>query len=169
MLPPKPNNFRAPGIVDWAKLTGASPHFPTQHKRTGRRLQGVKYEAKVQEMLIAKFTGNYLPSPWLYFKGSSGVHWCQPDGLLFDVQNGIITIIEVKYQHTTDAWWQVRRLYEPVLREIFSEMLWDFRMLEIVKWYDPDVRWPEPLRLVSEVEHAANLDFDTTGVHIWKP
>jgi hypothetical protein len=46
--------------------------------------------------------GTTLPSPWFYFKavGSEKVRWCQPDGLLFDFQSGLITIVEVKLQHT---------------------------------------------------------------------
>jgi hypothetical protein len=120
-------------------------------------------------MLSARFPVEYVPSPWLQFLNESGMHYCQPDGLLIDVAAGIILIIEVKYQHTTDAWWQMRRLYEPVLSRIFPESLWTFKTLEIVKWYDPLVNWPEDIRMIADVHDALGISPSQTGIHIWKP
>lgn len=120
-------------------------------------------------MLEDNFGDSYVPSPWLNFLGSRGVHWCQPDGLLFDIQRGVIAIVEIKYQHTTDAWWQLRRLYEPVLSALFPPSLWRFTVVEIVKWYDPQVPWPEPIRMLPQVSEGFALSPRQTGVHIWKP
>jgi len=168
-LPPAPKGFTSATQVSWARLAQA-PHFAHRpHRRTGRRLAGVKYENQVQEMLLAAHGASYLPSPWLQFSTPQGLKWCQPDGLLFDLDHGAITIVEVKYQHTTDAWWQLRRLYEPVLQKIFPSHLWQFHTLELVKWYDQAILWPEPLRLVANPTEAKSLPFNTTGVHIWKP
>lgn len=169
--PPAPRNFVPAGIVQWGIFVAGDPSFLRPHRKpTGVRWQGVKYEAAVQQMLQSKFPHSYLPSPWLKFHGSSGVKWCQPDGLLFDLEAGIVTIVEVKYKHTSDAWWQLRKLYEPVLRKMFEHPqngFWDFRMLEIVKWYDPLTIYPEETRLLERVEFATNLNLNTTGVHIW--
>lgn len=168
LAPPAPH-FLPAGLVQWAQFAQRTPHFGQPKRLTGRRLQGVKYERLVQSMLDKLWGYTYLPLPWLRFEGSSGVHWCQPDGILFNLELGVLTIVEVKYQHTTDAWWQMRKLYEPVLRKLFPEELWEIKVLEVVKWFDPDVRWPEPIRMLSNPGLAQHLEPGVTGVHIWKP
>lgn len=169
MLAPAPKGFRAAKGVQWAKFTDKNPPFTAHNRRpTGRRLAGIKYERRVHEHMLKAYD-TYIPGPWAYFLGADGVRWCQVDGLMVDVEAGIITIVEIKYQHTTDAWWQVRKLYEPVLAAIFPPELWSFRMLEIVKWFDPAVPWPEPFRLLEHPERITTLPANTTGVHIWNP
>lgn len=156
--------------MEWAKVSRAAPPFATAaRKRSGRRLAGMKYENAVQEHFATIYPGQYTPGPWLYFKGAGGTKWCQPDGLIFDLTAGTIILVEIKYQHTTDAWWQLRRLYEPVLRALFPAQLWTFHTLEVVKWYDPEVLWPEPTRLLSNPIDAAKLPDGHSGIHIWKP
>lgn len=71
--------------------------------------------------------------------------------------------MEVKYQHTIDAWYQLRLLYEPVVKVLLGLPT---AVLEVVKWYDCAVEFPEAARLVKDVaEHKG----DEFGVHIWKP
>lgn len=72
--------------------------------------------------------------------------------------------MEFKYQHTIDAWTQLRLLYEPVIQVLLPELR--ISVLEIVKWYDCDVAFPEPVRLVSDIATFDGLGF---GVHIYKP
>lgn len=115
------------------------------------------------------FPYSYLPNPWIKFEGQAGIKWCQPDGLLFDLEAGLLTIVEVKYQHTTDAWWQLRELYEPVVRKLFPQKLWRIVVLEYVKWFDPSVPWPEDIQMVAQLAHVSKLQDKQTGIHIWKP
>ena len=119
----------------------------------------------VHEYLELLYGDRYVSSPWLRFFAEGKWRWCQPDGLLFDPQSGRITIVEVKYQHTSDAWWQVRHLYQPVLQAMFPEKLWTFDACEIVKWYDPDTRFPEKLVLAQEI----SMKHPAFKVHIWRP
>lgn len=168
-LPPAPTRFIPANNVLWAKLSNPPGFATLPQRRSGRRLQGIKYEKLVQDMLRTQYGDSYLDSPWLQFQADSGIKWCQPDGVLIDFEAGALTLIEVKYQHTTDAWWQMRRLYEPVLRTLFPPHLWSISCLEVVKWYDPSVLFPEPTRLVSSISSAQHLPHGTTGIHIWKP
>jgi len=133
----------------------------------GRRAQGIRYEKKVHEHFEAIYGEHYVPSLWLQF-GSDGspMRYCQPDALLIDIERGIITVIEVKYQHTSDAWYQVNQLYLPVLRRMFPSDLWEFKRCEVVKWYDPATRFPEEVSLARDIEAIGTGKF---GVHIWKP
>jgi hypothetical protein len=170
LLPPAPAHFTPALGIEWARLSAAAPPFVIHGPRkSGRRLEGLKYERRVHEHFLAEYPGLYTPGPWMYYKGTHGVKWCQSDGLIFDFERGAIILIEIKYQHTTDAWWQMRRLYEPVLRELFPPALWTIHALEVVKWYDPQVPWPESLRLLQKPLDAVHLNSTTTGVHICKP
>ena len=110
----------------------------------------------------------YVPSPWFTFGelGNSRPRWCQPDGLLFQVADLLITIVEVKLQHTPDAWWQTKQLYLPVLARAFPPNLWEYNICEVVKWYDPAIVFPEAHRLAASPLILAPGQF---GVHILKP
>lgn len=135
---------------------------------TGKRREGVLYEDAVQEHLGGLFADCYVPGPWFIFWNSSEQRprYCQPDGLLFDPLARTIWIIEAKLKHTTDAWWQLRHLYAPVVAAVFPPQVWDIRVCEVVRWYDPAVTFPEKVALVPQVIATQQNDF---GVHIWKP
>lgn len=158
-----PPTFKPAGAVLAASFS--SPPALRRRRYSGARAQGVRFEKKVQEYLLARFPESYLPSPWLRFFSGGKWRWCQPDGLLFDLGRGIITIVEVKYQHTSDAWWQTKMLYAPVLREIFPAHLWTFEFCELVKWFDPATSFPERVVLANEV----SMPSKSYKVHIWRP
>ena len=158
-----PEGFNPAGRVLSANF--AKPPALRRKRYTGRRLEGVRYEKKVQEYLEGLYGDRYIPSPWLRFFAGNKWRWCQPDGILLDFLHGVITVVEVKYQHTSDAWWQVRQLYIPVLRELFPEKLWRFEACEVVKWYDPATVFPENTVLALEPSMA----HPAFKIHIWRP
>jgi hypothetical protein len=158
-----PAGFHPAQSIQHAEFT--SPPALRRHRYTGRRLQGIKYERKVHEYLERLYGGLYVPSPWLRFFSEGKWRWCQPDALLFMPSEGRIIIVECKYQHTSDAWWQVRHLYGPVLQHIFPPALWSFEVCEVVKWFDPAVCIPERVVLANEVD----MPHSAFKVHIWKP
>ena len=137
-------------------------------RRRGRRGEGIRYEARVQEYLLELYPEEYVPGPWLEFQaiGEKKPRYCQPDGLLFQPKQGTLTVVEVKLQHTSDAWWQLRWLYLPVVAGAFPPDLWDYRLVEVTKWYDPATAFPEPVQLCASLGNAAPGRF---GVHIWSP
>lgn len=164
--PPAPQGFRPAG-----RVLSAAFSLPPEIRRkryTGRRLEGIRYERRVQEHLGNLYGDRYLDSPWLrFFPAGDGARWrwCQPDGILLDPERGRITVVEVKYQHTSDAWWQVRHLYLPVLQAMFPPALWEFDFCEVVKWYDPATPFPERTVLAQEV----CMRHPSFKIHIWRP
>ncbi|MFQ5741977.1 MAG: hypothetical protein ACE5HV_00130 [Acidobacteriota bacterium] len=66
-------------------------------------------------------------------------------------------------RHTSDAWWQIRKLYEPVLRSVFGPD-WDYPVLEVVMWFDPDTPFPE---ILCFARHPHEVPAQAFGVHIW--
>jgi hypothetical protein len=135
---------------------------------TGKRREGVLYEDKVQAHFTSLFGKAYIPSPWFTFwsAAETKARFCQPDGLLFDPLGKTIWIVEAKLKHTSDAWWQLRYLYTPVIAAIFSPQIWEIRVCEVVRWYDPAVTFPERVALVPQILAVQPNEF---GVHIWKP
>ena len=162
-LVPAPQGFRPAGRV----LSANFSQPPTLRKRryTGRRLEGVRYEKKVHAYLEEFYGERYVASPWLRFFTEGVWRWCQPDAILIDLEHGRITIVEIKYQFTSDAWWQVKHLYEPVLRVMFPAALWCFDHCQVVKWYDPATPFPEPVVLAHEV----SMVHPKFKVHIYRP
>jgi hypothetical protein len=107
----------------------------------------------------------YFPGQWFRFCADERVRWCQPDGLHLDPRRGILTILEVKYQHTPDAWFQLRELYAPVVSRAFGPE-WDVALVEVVKWYDPATQFPEKVIMCPDPLSAPT---GRIGVHIWSP
>lgn len=158
-----PPGFRQVKNPQSAKFSAAPPL--KRRKYTGRRAEGVRYERRVHGYLEELYGDAYLASPWIRFFDDGQWRWCQPDGLLWDFHRGVITVVEVKYQHVELAWWQTRKLYSPVLRSMFPEALWKIEVCEVVKWYDPAVSFPEKVILAYDVD----IPHSGFKVHIWKP
>jgi hypothetical protein len=132
---------------------------------TGARGRGIRYEAKGHDYLDGLAKGMYVPGPWFrYINIAGGHYWCQPDGLIFDFNRGIITIVEFKLKHTSDAWWQTRKLYEPVVSHVFGKTLWRYTIVEIVKWFDKEVPFPETFNMARS---PFDLTVGSFNVHIW--
>ena len=169
MICPPPKRFKPAGELLWAEFSPTAPDFSKKKRRTGRRRQGMLYEKKGHGHLTDLYGERYVPSPWLRFTDtiSDRARWCQPDGLLIEPERGVITLVEFKYQHTSDAWWQLRQLYEPVVGFLFPHDRWELRVCEVVKWYDPATLFPERVRMIPEIHSLqSSKEF---GVHIWKP
>lgn len=144
------------------------PQFASNPVRLrGARRLGKNYERDVLTYLGQLFPDTFIASPWLLFQTKSEgakPQWCQPDALVMDIARLRLTIIEVKYRHCAAAYWQTKNLYSPVLRHILGKN-WQFRFLEVVKWYDPAEYFPVDPILVSD---PALPPAEKFGVHIWK-
>lgn len=163
---PPPANFTPAGRVLTAWLSSTDPPFIHRSRRKGSKAEGQRYEAKVQRYLVDAYPDLYLPAPWFRYKTSGSLKslWCQPDGLLLNTREGLITIVEVKLQHTSRAWWQVRHLYEPVVAACFGSV-WCIAAVEVVRWFDPDAPFPETFCRAPDISKVPAGRF---GVHIWQ-
>ena len=163
---PPPRGFKPARTITWAHLRPGPPSFIKRKRPRGRKALGVRYERKVLDHLETSASLPLLRSPWIEFGEleQGRPRWCQPDGLLLDPWEGRIVLLEVKYQHTADAWWQLTQLYSPVLQKLLPQ--WDICKVEVVKWFDPATSFPEkPLLLPDPVDAGR----DGIHVHILKP
>jgi hypothetical protein len=140
-----------------------APPFIVEHKRKGKRADGVRYEKKVHREFLERYPG-YLPSAWFEYTDAEGRKWCQPDGLIFDPWRGRLTIIEVKYQHTEKAWEQLFQLYLPVCSALFAGT-YQLACVEVCRWFDCATLCPETPSMCDEPNRARPGRFN---VHIFR-
>jgi hypothetical protein len=132
--------------------------------RTQREKMGIRYERKVHLRLLEAWGfGSYFPSQWFVFGDGQKTYYFQPDGILLLSGPERIAIVEVKYQHTPDAYWQLEHFYLPLLRNFFKKAGRALVTVEVCKWYDPSVAFPRQVRLVENLGHLRQGDFN---VHI---
>lgn len=136
---PAPPSFRAPsGKIRNVTIEIKPPQRPHDYKNmSASRKNGVRYESRVQVELYMMFP-DYNTNPVFEFRDDSGFRRCIPDGLL--LYNDSAIIFEIKIQHMPEAWWQLKRLYEPVVAARFPGRR--VRSIEIVKSYDPSMPFP---------------------------
>lgn len=153
-------------MIVTARLARVPP--PIKRLRySGSRERGVRYEASVHRYFANLYGLRYLQSPWFQYMRANEQHfrWCQPDALLFDPRAGTILCIEVKTSHTDRAREQIRNLYEPVVRCVFPDHLWQLQVCEVVRYYSPHEYFGEPVQLVSNITQPS----EKFKVHILKP
>jgi len=130
------------------------PGFTRRRQRlSGAKKAGLAYEKKVNARLGEDYGDRYIPGVWFRFtsKDQPGARFAQPDGLVWDLSRGVITIVEIKIRHSYRAWWQLRELYEPILAFKFPG--WDIEVVEIFQWFDPQAEVPEKVMHVAEVNY----------------
>lgn len=130
---------------------------------------GIRYERKAQEYLCGEFGYQYIPGPWIEYRVRDRpkvVNYAQPDGLLIQPRRGTVTIVEVKYNHISDSYFQLVDKYLPLVMAIFDKSLWTFPLVTVVKWFDPHTSYPVSTRLVDDIEKC---DTREIGVHIYNP
>lgn len=161
---PPPNRFRAVvGKPCDVKIRANS--MPVSVGNTPAKRAGLLYEKHVQKWISAH-NPVYWPQPVFHFRDDSGPRTCVPDGLLLG--SGRIAIVEIKSQHMPEAWWQLRRLYEPVVREYADGR--SVILLEICKSYDPAMPFPERPTLVDDMQKFLLAAKDgEMGILRWTP
>lgn len=153
------------------------PSFVRTRRRQGRKGVGIRYEEKVQACLLDEYP-HYVASPWFQYRmrhAPNRVNYAQPDGLLIDVEKGVVTIVEIKYAHTPDAYFQLYNKYLPLVEAFFrrpdkkaehDKRLWRFATIEVVRWYDGAVVFPCDVTLRERIDYARPDEF---AVNICRP
>lgn len=164
-----PRGFLSAGEVSRPRLLPSQPEFVKRKATRGAKAVGVRYEKKVAEYVqgLAERVpeGAALFGPWLEFYSDGRRRYCQPDIVFLDPANAQGICIEVKYRHCAEAWFQLWRLYVPVLEKLYPRVSWG--CCEIVKWFDPETAWPEAPSFTETPLAIPRRDL--TAIHIWNP
>lgn len=168
-LCPPPRRFRPAGEILSAEFVYPPPFVVPHRTKNKARANGIRYEKKAYTYLQEAFPDAIILGPWIKFraKGKAKAIFCQPDALILDIRQSTITVIEIKLKHTSDAWWQVRRLYLPLVQHIFGTMDWNYISIELAKWFDPHTKFPERFEFVDNIRDAPTLPPHTFHVHLW--
>jgi len=142
---------------------GSPPYVPTD-RGNNARANGHRYERKVVHYLDRECIGWFMPALWFRYTCGRFHRWryCQVDGLWLQPTRKLAVVVEVKLRHTPDAWTQVRKLYEPVVKHILGPT-WDYTALEVVNHYDPSTKFPEKLYFLDNLNKITPSKFH---VHI---
>lgn len=137
-----PPGFRAAEGVQSAWLIGEGPFGCTPRRISGSAAQraGKRYERKALAYLAGVLGRSFAPSRWFRFYDGTKLRYCQVDGLLRDDEG--IVIFEVKVSFTADAYWQLRKLYEPVVRCALAPKR--VQLVVVCRSFDPAIAFPEP-------------------------
>ena len=105
------------------------------------KIAGIKYEEEFLNHLRGRYP-QALIRPHIHFRDNGVYRTVIPDAILigFSRMLNTIVILEVKSQHMPEAWWQLMKLYRPVLQAGFQNF--NICCVEVVKRYDPQLRWP---------------------------
>lgn len=159
-LPPPPAYLRLPcgDIQVAARHIGGSPHAGKRSRASGAQKAGLAYQKRIGALLTSSRPPSTLElGPWFWFVDSRTVrHYCQPD-ILLHLADGRIAVGEIKIRWTADAWWQLRKLYLPVLGKVFpGRVLLPF---VVCRSFDPAVRCGESPTLIDNLDALSASSF----------
>ena len=129
---------------------GRSAPVPKPQSAAAKR--GLSYERKVLKTLEGNFPRRFIAQLPFTFRTQAKTGWAIPDGLLFDFDRRLVLLLEIKYTHGADAWWQLHKFYLPIVQEALPS----HRIIpvEICRTYDPAVRLPKAPLLLTGLEEA---------------
>ena len=84
------------------------------------------------------------------------------------VTDETLIVFECKLTHTLQAYWQLRRLYENVLKVAFPRKI--IRVCEVTRQFEPGIQYPEDIWLCPSFEYFLSLNTSNEfGVIQWRP
>lgn len=119
------------------------PYPERSTRSSAAQKAGIKYEASFHKLMANQYPCDYstFRDQMFTFQTPKGPRWCKPDGLLLFPGGGAI-LFEVKYRHTSDSWWQLWKLYRPVVASFYGiEPI----CCEVCKFFDPRIEYPGPI------------------------
>lgn len=164
---PPPLHFRPlRGTPRQVNLNSMSTPYVALRGDTAAKEAGLRYEAKVQRKLQEQFA-TYLPTPQLEFFDDGGWRVIRPDGVLTLLDR--VVAFEIKIQHMPEAWWQLTKLYAPVLSIGCKRPC---QVVEVVRSFDPAMPFQGPVEVISPEllkEWITRRDtISRFGVLLWK-
>lgn len=137
------------------------PYRGKRFRRSGAQKAGLAFQKHVVKWAGERNDLFLEVGPWFAFTDDSDSrHFCQPD-LLIRV-NGLVLVCEIKLRWTADAWWQLRKIYLPVLEKFWPTS--SFAPVCLCKSFDPAVSFPEEIQIRSELEECTTSPFNVVLV-----
>lgn len=149
--PPQYVRYVPKGEIRSAWRSPIAP-FSSPRPRNFAKRQGLLYQRRIEAWARGLGLGDVEAGPWFaYLDDSSIRHYCQPDLLIHNGRK--LFVVETKFRWTTDAWWQLQKIYVPVLRLVFPNS--SLYSVCVCKSFDPAIVAPERVEIR---ENLASLD-----------
>lgn len=126
---------------------------------------GLRYERDFNVKMGREYP-SYRAGAYIHFDSDSAARTVQPDGILEFEK--VVYIFEIKYQHVPEAWWQLTKLYRPLVERVFKQK--PVRCVEVCRSYDPATGFPCEIELISDLAGWLKRDEppDVFGVYKWR-
>jgi len=126
--------------LKWVEVSKTNP-FPAPRRLKGSKAAGIAFERKFGKALPGLLQGTPFhahsvhPGIWLEFEDGSGKGFAQPDFFLLPPEGDILQpqygiIFETKLSINTRGWFQLEKLYRPLLRKLYGV---DFKLVLVCK------------------------------------
>lgn len=144
---------------------------PTARLTPAKRA-GVRYEERFHRFARKLWGPSYrtYQGEIFAFQDLTGPRACRPDGVL--LRGPFCIIMECKVHHTPDSFFQLRELYEPVLRKYFAGDIHNYMVIEVVRNFDPATPYPCRTQVLGAVDIEDYLSMpqptNEVGVWVWK-
>ena len=139
---------------------GGTPRAPCGH--TAAQKLGLAYEQRVIDVLEAIYGDNFRAAPSILYEDRSGTRMAIPDGIL-RIDSSLV-VIECKLSHCEKAWWQLTRLYAPLLLRLAVPGT-RISTVEVCRTFDPAITFPGPAVLIESLHR---IPHHMTGILPWK-
>jgi hypothetical protein len=126
---------------------------------------GLRYERDFNIYMSKEFP-DYVPGPHIHFYSDEAARTVQPDGVL--AFSEVVYVFEIKYQHVPEAWWQLVKLYRPLVERIFVGK--PVRCVEVCRSYDPATGFPCDVELIDDLSKwlYRSEPSDVFGIYKWR-
>lgn len=158
-------SHRIAGKVISAQLLEFKLKHPRSKAPTPAQKRGIAYEKKFLKAHTKLFP-SLIHHPAFRFSSDRDERFWQyaiPDALL--LLNDTINLFEVKYTHTADAWFQLHRLYLPIVQNAFPDS--KINLIEVCRNYDPAVRLAGDITIVEDLLSFCSKEQRSFGIYIW--
>lgn len=155
---------RVAGSVQSAELLSYKLHHRKKARHTAAQAAGIRYEKLALSHLVELVP--LVPHPAFKFFASGFDQYAIPDAIVVDAAERILTIIEIKIRHTSDACFQLNNLYKPIVQKAFPHML--VNLLEVCKSFDAEVSLPQHFKLVQDPVHfTKSYQSGVLGIYVY--
>jgi len=135
------------------------PSFACGNKKTrGYKAKGLRYEGQVQKRLDALENWESFSGVWFEFTDKNGYRLAQLDWLGFNYELDIACIVEIKLSRVERGWWQLNKLYYPLVQHMFGS--WPIALVEVVS----NIRGVDVPGKVAGISHLNIAKPDHTSV-----
>lgn len=146
-----PKGFKCVKGLRWAHMVDEPQFAKTHGKVKGAKARGLRFERKVQGYLDQLDGWEGMPGVWFHFEDSHGARYAQADWIGINPAQGKLCIAEIKLTRVAKAWWQLNRLYKPLVDKVLPR--WDVVLLEVTESVKA-VSIPEDVKIVADLNRA---------------